>query len=199
MSDPSDSNVLCADAGMAAARPPLAVSIVRAEGEWQGFAGIEASILGAVAALAAHACARGSAAGEAAIVLADDALLRGLNRTYRGKDAATNVLSFPFKAPPGAGEEGCTYLGDVMLAAETVAREAEERRIPPVAHLQHLVVHGLLHLMGYDHEDDGDAQVMERIETEVLASLGIADPHAAGPCEGAGTDVARARTGQPGP
>jgi probable rRNA maturation factor len=108
-------------------------------------------------------------------VLADDQLLRSLNRTYRGKDSPTNVLSFPFKGLPI--EERPKYLGDVVLAAETVTREALDQGIPFLHHTQHLVIHGVLHLLGFDHETEADAVVMERIETEVLAGLGIADPY----------------------
>ena len=106
--------------------------------------------------------------------------MRRLNAAYRAKDTPTNVLSFPYQAPPGSEEdvEGARYLGDVVLAEETVAREAAERAIPPADHLQHLVVHGLLHLLGHDHAEDAEALRMEAIETAVLAGLGIADPHA---------------------
>jgi probable rRNA maturation factor len=109
-------------------------------------------------------------------VLADDASLRALNRSYRGKDAATNVLSFPFQPAPG----GCAvrHLGDVVLAAETVRKEAAEQGIPPAHHLQHLVVHGLLHLLGFDHDTDARAEAMERLEAQILVTLGIADPYA---------------------
>jgi probable rRNA maturation factor len=114
------------------------------------------------------------------VVLASDAVVRRLNRTYRGKDRATNVLSFPFQRPPGAGpmEDGA-YLGDVVLAAETVAGEAAERGIEPGHHLQHLVIHGLLHLLGRDHQTDAEAEAMERLEAEILGMIGIADPYAA--------------------
>ena len=112
------------------------------------------------------------------MVLGSDAMLRGLNRTYRGKDAPTNVLSFPFTPRGAADTADGRYLGDVVLAAETVLREAAERGTAPAHHLQHLVVHGLLHLLGYDHETDTEAAEMERLETEILASLGIADPYA---------------------
>ena len=128
------------------------------------------------------------------MVLADDALVQSLNRSYRGKDAPTNVLSFPFQAPPGAwapddvDDDGIVsamtepeprQLGDVVLAVETVTREASAQAVPPVHHLQHLVVHGLLHLMGFDHETDAQAEVMEGLEVEILAALGIGDPYAA--------------------
>ena len=113
---------------------------------------------------------------EAAVVLGDDALVRSLNATYRGQDKPTNVLSFPFRAPPGVDRDN--MLGDVVLAAETVAREAHEQHLPPGHHLQHLVIHGLLHLLGFDHATDDEAEIMERVETEILATLGVADPYA---------------------
>lgn len=111
-----------------------------------------------------------------AVAFADDARVQGLNRDFRGKDKPTNVLSFP--APPEAGEPGGPrFLGDVVIARETVAAEAAALALPPEAHLTHLVVHGFLHLLGYDHEDDGMAEEMESLETAILADLGLPDPH----------------------
>lgn len=115
---------------------------------------------------------------ELSIVLADDAAQQQLNRDWRGIDRPTNVLSFPSwrpdaPAPPGAP----LLLGDIVLAFETVAREAEEQQKPIADHLSHLVVHGVLHLLGYDHRTDGEASVMEALETSILASLGVADPY----------------------
>ena len=112
------------------------------------------------------------------MVLGSDALVRRLNTTYRGKDAPTNVLSFPFQSPPGAAADAGTYLGDVVLAAETVRQEAGERGIEPTHHVQHLVVHGLLHLLGYDHDTDAAAEEMEGLESEILATIGLVDPYA---------------------
>jgi probable rRNA maturation factor len=156
----------------------LRVSIVREAADWSGFASPEQAIRAAAAALAGHAgCARARGA-EAGVVLAGDDMVQRLNATYRGKDTPTNVLSFPFQPPPGAGAEDAAYLGDVVLAAETIEREARERGVTPTAHLQHLVVHGLLHLLGFDHGTDRDALQMERLEAEILATLGIADPYA---------------------
>jgi probable rRNA maturation factor len=112
---------------------------------------------------------------EIAIVLADDALLRELNRRWRGRDAATNVLSFAAggEAPPA----GPLLLGDVVLAFETVAAEARAQGKALPDHLAHLVIHGVLHLLGFDHEAAAEAERMEALETRLLAGLGIADPY----------------------
>ena len=110
---------------------------------------------------------------EACVALSSDAHVSRLNETYRGKPAPTNVLSFPAS---GAGREA-NFIGDVIVAGETVAREAEAIGIPFKNHLQHLVVHGLLHLLGFNHESDEDAQIMEAIEVCVLARLGIPNPY----------------------
>jgi probable rRNA maturation factor len=115
---------------------------------------------------------------EASVVLGSDALVRRPERTYRGKDTATNVLSFRSSARPER-RRGRRLPGDVVLAAETVRREADERGIERKHHLQHLVVHGLLHLLGYDHDRDSEAEVMERLEVDILATIGVSDPYAA--------------------
>lgn len=113
---------------------------------------------------------------EVSILFTDDAEIRALNREYRGKDAPTNVLSFP--AP--ARIPGCygPALGDIALARETVAAEASAGDLTFADHLTHLIVHGFLHLLGYDHETESEAVVMEGLETAILANLGIADPYA---------------------
>jgi probable rRNA maturation factor len=184
MNDPGDST-LAASASSASAdsEPPerLSVVIVREAGDWSDFGAAEAAIERAAAALADHPRC-GSAHGvEASVVLGNDALVRTLNRTYRGKNKPTNVLSFPFQVPSDAGPMG--ILGDVVLAVETVAGEAVQLGIPPVHHLQHLVVHGLLHLLGFEHETDAEAEVMEQVETEILVTLGVADPYASAKLE----------------
>ena len=127
------------------------------------------------------ALSRAGAAGEVSVLLADDATVRELNRRYRGEDRPTNVLSFPAGAavpPRFAADDEPAPLGDVALALETVLREAAEAGIGAADHLAHLVVHGALHLLGYDHGTDAEAAVMENLETEVLAALGVADPYA---------------------
>lgn len=112
---------------------------------------------------------------EVSVVLTDDAEQRELNRQWRGFDKSTNVLSFP-QIEPFAPVSG--LLGDITLARETVEKEAEEMGISFEAHFTHLVVHGFLHLLGYDHIEEEDAEEMEGLETEILATLGIADPYA---------------------
>lgn len=114
---------------------------------------------------------------EVSILLADDAQVRSLNRDWRGQDKPTNVLSFPADMPtiPDAPR----MIGDIALARETLVREAEAQRKTLEQHLQHLVVHGVLHLFGYDHIDDADAAEMEAFEIEILAGLAVPDPYAA--------------------
>lgn len=114
---------------------------------------------------------------EVSIVLGDDALVQRLNDTYRGKDKPTNVLSFPAdgtEMPEGAP----CLLGDIILAYATVAREAAEQGKTLSDHLSHLCVHGILHLLGYDHQTNDDAEEMEALEISILAGIGIADPFA---------------------
>jgi probable rRNA maturation factor len=181
MNDPGDSTLAAPAADSAAELEPperVTVAIVAEAGDWSAFAPAETTIEAAVAALVRDPRCRRARGAEATVVLADDALVRSLNATYRGQDKPTNVLSFPFRAPPG-GDRG-HMLGDVVLAAETIAREARELAVPPSHHLQHLVIHGLLHLLGYDHDTDAEAEIMERVETEILATLGVADPYASG-------------------
>ena len=123
----------------------------------------------AATVIAAAARAEGRA-GAVEVLLADDAAIRALNARWRGKDAPTNVLSFP--APPEMG-----YLGDIVLAYETVAAEAHAQGKTLAAHAAHLLTHGLLHLLGYDHEADDDAERMEARERVILAALGYDDPY----------------------
>lgn len=117
---------------------------------------------------------------EVSLVFTDDAEQRGLNRDYRQKDSSTNVLSFPNmdegESPQHEGSP--RLLGDVVLARETVEREAVAQGKTPAEHTAHLLVHGLLHLLGYDHQESAKAEEMEALETGILATLGIADPYA---------------------
>lgn len=115
-------------------------------------------------------------APELSILFTDDAAIRELNRQWRCKDRPTNVLSFP-AAPLRPGEAPGPLLGDLVLAAETITAEAAEMGIGFDAHLTHLLVHGFLHLLGYDHMEEGEAEEMEGLETRILASLGLSDPY----------------------
>jgi len=96
------------------------------------------------------------------------------NKQWRGRDKATNVLSFPAEFPP---ETGVNYLGDIMICADVLMRESEEQAKSLNDHWAHIVVHGVLHLQGFDHENTQDAVIMEKREREILATLGVADPY----------------------
>lgn len=111
---------------------------------------------------------------ELCIRLVDPEESRELNHQYRGKDKSTNVLSFPFEVPD---DIPLNLLGDLVVCAEVVRREAEEQNKPLHNHWAHMVVHGILHLIGYDHINDEDAEEMEQLEREILAQLGIPDPY----------------------
>ena len=125
---------------------------------------------------AVAAAGREPAACEIGLLAADDARIAGLNAEWRGKPGPTNVLSWPAaEAPLAPGEP--RFLGDLALAWETCAAEAAAAGRAPADHVAHLVVHGVLHLLGHDHEDDAEAEAMEALETKVLASLGVADPY----------------------
>lgn len=113
---------------------------------------------------------------EVTVRLVDDEESHDLNLTYRGKDKSTNVLSFPFEAPPGIE---LPLLGDLVICRQVVEREAAEQNKPLNAHWAHMVIHGSLHLLGYDHIEDDEAEEMEALETEIMLALGYADPYIA--------------------
>lgn len=117
---------------------------------------------------------------ELAVMLTDDAGIRTLNGNWRGIDKPTNVLSFPALQPTvtGGADDAPRMLGDIAIAYETTRKEADDEHKPFDHHLSHLAVHGFLHLIGYDHENDDDAEAMECLEREILAQLGIPDPYA---------------------
>lgn len=120
----------------------------------------------------------GAQQASVSILCTDDAQIHVLNRDYRNKDKPTNVLSFPqLSEEMNIHPEMPVLLGDIVLALETLQREAETQQKPLVAHVTHLVVHGMLHLLGYDHENDEDAAEMEKLESDILSDLGYDNPY----------------------
>jgi probable rRNA maturation factor len=162
----------------------VTVDVVIEDDRWAA-AGIEALSARAVRAALGH-LGLADAGWEIAVLACDDTRIAALNADFRGKPRPTNVLSWPSedRAPeaPGAvpappDPEDGPELGDIAMAFETCAREAAEAGIPFENHVLHLVVHGTLHLLGYDHVRDADGDLMERTEVEILASLGVPDPY----------------------
>jgi len=149
---------------------PIAIDVLVESTRWNDFADAVAIVRGAVMEAAA---VLSTPRAELAIVLSDDSAVRELNRTWRGVDAATNVLSFPTGRVGG----NRPHLGDIVLAFETIAAEAETQDKPFGHHLSHLAVHGFLHLAGYDHRSHKDAAVMEQLERNILQHLAIPDPY----------------------
>jgi probable rRNA maturation factor len=144
--------------------------------QWRGLARARSLARETVAACAADSGMPGVDRAEVSLCLADDAELRALNARFRGMDAPTNVLSFPSSAQTRAGK--VMVLGDIALAYETLSREANALDAPLADHFRHLIVHGFLHLVGYDHRTDKEAKVMEALEVRILTRLGLADPYA---------------------
>jgi probable rRNA maturation factor len=159
--------------------PELVESLVE-DARWEA-AGI-AELAERAARAALVAVGRDPDLHEVGLLLCDDAKMAALNAEFRGKAQPTNVLSWPsfygdMPEPPGNPGEGPLFVGDLALGYETCAREAEEAGITLADHAAHLVVHGVLHLVGLDHEDDGEADAMEAMETKILASMGVANPY----------------------
>ena len=153
----------------------LTVDVLTESPQWDAQPGAEATVRRAIAQAAAI---EGTAdpAAEISVLLCDDPVIAALNARWRGRNEPTNVLSFP---APRAGDSGTpAHLGDIAIACETVIREAQEQGQPVSRHLAHLAVHGFLHLLGYDHGTDDEAERMEQLERDILASLGIPDPYA---------------------
>lgn len=183
MNTPGDIGPTASDDDGRESEPPLRLcfdTLVEA-GDWSG---IEdpgalvvrvASVIAALPELASHI----GQGATACIAFSSDAEVRALNARFRAMDKPTNVLSFPsVPLPPGLMDARAPrHLGDIVLAAETIAAEAGEQGIPLAHHVQHLVIHGVLHLVGHDHETDDEAKAMESLETRLLAMLGIADPY----------------------
>jgi probable rRNA maturation factor len=153
------------------------IEVVIEDDRWGNHPDVMLAVEQAIAALLSSAAPRISRLRAATVLLDNDAHVAALNKNFRGKPQPTNVLSFPSASGPSASAAGA-YAGDVIIARETLEREAQEMGVPLVHHLQHLVIHGLLHLAGYDHIVDRDALEMEALETRILATLGVADPYA---------------------
>jgi probable rRNA maturation factor len=164
-------------AAMAKARAPEIDVIV----EWDSAPDAEATVQRAIIE-AAHAIGTDFGRRTVAVLLTDDAAVRRLNAQWRGLDKPTNVLSFP-PAPGTDSPHETKSLGDVAIAYETTAREAESEDKRFADHLAHLAIHGFLHLLGYDHESDTQAAEMEQLERVILARLGISDPYLTHPVE----------------
>jgi probable rRNA maturation factor len=149
----------------------ILIDVIHDDGDWSAVPNVEALIQAAAAAVATHIEDLPEGALVSVALSADEAVA-SLNGAFRNKAKPTNVLSFPAGpgSPPG-------LLGDIALAEETIVREAAEQDTPLPHHLQHLVVHGLLHLLGFDHENEAEAEAMERLEIEILADIGIANPY----------------------
>jgi len=147
----------------------LTIDVLIESPQWNEQPGAAAAVREAINAAADEIS---SPAGEVAVLLADDSALRRLNKQWRGIDKPTNVLSFPATK---AGAK--TALGDIVIAYETLARECRDERKEFAHHLSHLAVHGFLHLMGYDHETDSDADAMEELESAILARLHMPNPY----------------------
>ena len=163
------------------AHPSISLELAVEAGEWGDAGAIEAlaetALAAAVADLAGHeAQPFPDTPPEVSLVLAGDAMMADINSQWRNQPKPTNVLSFPaFPLVPG-GQPG-PMLGDIILARETIEREALELDKPVDEHITHLIVHGFLHLFGYDHIENSDAEEMEAIETRILSSLHLSDPY----------------------
>jgi len=154
-------------------KSPLSIAFAINTDGWPN--GLEAIAERAIREALKQSEAEMAGVAEVSVVLTDDAEQRDLNREWRGIDKSTNVLSFP-QLEPFAPVQG--LVGDIILARETLEREAEEMGITFTDHFTHLVVHGFLHVLGFDHIEDDEAEEMEGLETQILATLGIADPYA---------------------
>jgi probable rRNA maturation factor len=164
---------------MSPIEPTPLIDVIVETPQWNAARGAEATVRSALTE-AAIAIGTDFRNRTLAVLLTDDAAMRRLNAQWRGIDKPTNVLSFPALQPTGAGtpDDAPRMLGDIAIAYQTTRMEADEEQKPFDHHLSHLAIHGFLHLIGYDHENDDDAEAMETLEQEILAQLGIPDPYA---------------------
>jgi probable rRNA maturation factor len=150
------------------------IDIILSSNDWDGVDDLDPLTRRCIAASVAESGVRLASGCEMSVTFCADADIRKLNAQWRGKDAATNVLSFP---TPGS-VEAKPLLGDIVVAYETVAREALEQNKTLNAHIAHMIMHGFLHLIGYDHESAAEAEEMESLERRIASSLGLRDPYA---------------------
>jgi probable rRNA maturation factor len=158
----------------------LAVEAAIEAEPWSRFEGLAGFAAGVIAAAAKESGVSLRPGAEVSALFCDDAFIRKLNREWRGIDRPTNVLAFPAAGRAekrGRPQDSPALLGDIVIAYETAAAEAAAAGLPLRDHTAHLLVHGFLHLLGYDHEEPAGAEAMEAVERAVLASLGIADPY----------------------
>jgi probable rRNA maturation factor len=155
--------------------PKPSVEVLRQSSQWKAVPRVAALVRKAAVRAVGMAGITVLDGAEIAVVLADNAKIQVLNREWRAVDKPTNVLSFP--GTPVERLSSAPFLGDIIIAFETVAREAETEHKPLDHHLSHLIVHGVLHLLGYDHMTRSDAERMEHLERIILASLAIPDPY----------------------
>lgn len=155
---------LCIDVQVAKGLTPTELPDVESFESW-----VKAALAGAQ-----YACVEGL---ELSLRIVDEAEIQDLNNRFRGKNKPTNVLSFPFDIPPGLTAEDCPMLGDIVICQSVVEREAIEQAKTQTAHWAHMVIHGCLHLIGYDHIEDDEAEEMENLERRILASLRYPDPY----------------------
>jgi probable rRNA maturation factor len=159
--------------------PDLAVDILIESEAWRMLPEAEDIARRAIAFAATAEAVTHHRNAELSVLLCDDETIAGLNGRWRGQEKPTNVLSFPAPPPQGAAPDEKIPLGDIAIAYETLAREAEENGTTVSDHLSHLVVHGFLHLLGYDHHMNDEAERMECLERDILARIDVADPYAA--------------------
>jgi len=167
---------------MSGAGPDPVVDVLIESDAWRVLPEAEDIVRQAIAAASSEATLHRPGA-ELSVLLCDDETIAGLNARWRGQETPTNVLSFPALPLRAATPHERVPLGDIAIAYETVLRESGEHGKPVSDHLSHLVVHGFLHLIGYDHHADDEAERMERLERDILERIGIADPYAASDAE----------------
>jgi len=156
--------------------PPITVDILIEAGDWPPESELGKTVSRVVGAAVATIRPMLAQHTELSLVFTDDAEIRKLNLKFRNIDKATNVLSFP--AAPSIQAGFGPLLGDIVMAHDTIVREADAQGLTIEAHLAHLILHGFLHLLGYDHEEEAEATAMERLETAILLDLGVANPYA---------------------